>query len=98
MQISNLCEQSQYKAYIFVTVTAGLFDDLFTKDIPRKQRQSTDSSPCHSKQSSEGESVLSSKTSSTKDFDSTFDSDLKPVQDKKVSITFIANIDAFDDF
>ena len=77
-----------YKETFFLTYyfyfAAGLFDDLLNKDIPRKQRQSVDSSPCHSKQSSEGNSLVSSKSGSAKEFDD-FDCQLKPVEDQKVS-------------
>ncbi|XP_067948014.1 serine/arginine repetitive matrix protein 2-like isoform X2 [Watersipora subatra] len=67
----------------------GLFDDLLNKDIPRKPRQSVDSSPCHSKQSSDGDSLVSSKTNSVKDLDTAFDTDLKATQDKKGELVLV---------
>ena len=50
---------------------------MLVRDLPRKQRQSLDNSPCHSKQSSEGDGLIDKHSPS-------FDGELHTVQEKKV--------------
>lgn len=63
---------------ICLCILAGLFDDVLVRELPRKQRQSLDNSPCHSKQSSEADGLI--------DKHSTFDDELHTVQEKKVRV------------
>lgn len=91
-------------SYIFVV--AGIFDDVLSKEVPRKPRVSTDMSPCHSAQSSEGGSTadltrtmarhkLPSTASSGDDSvcqspTTTASSELCTVQEKKVCKDLVA--------
>jgi len=59
----------------------GLFDDVLVRELPRKQRQSLDNSPCHSKQSSEADGLI--------DKHSTFDDELHTVQEKKDELVLV---------